>query len=238
MKLIVFPHAGGFSGYYNFMKNNKFDSIDEVYIFEYPGRGLKSDMPFVKSIQQVAKLAALEVGNIIGEDNYILFGHSMGAFVMYETMLILQKKLGKKAFCVISSGQKAPFGYDGIGFDASSNDTVIQYIKDMGGTNDILIQNEEARNFFIPIIQNDLIVASTYNATDIDESERCENIAVVYGEDDTGITDENTKEWCRVGEHYLGRKIFRGGHFYMNECSKELTSYIEEVVKNVLCLNV
>lgn len=229
MKLIVFPHAGGFSNYYSFMKDYNFSRIDQVYVYEYPGRGMKCAMPLARSVQQVARTAALELKDIIGDDEYILFGHSMGAFVMYETMLILQKLLNRKAYLAISSGQVSPFGYGGVGFDASSEEAVINYIKDMGGTDDILISNAEARSFFIPIIQNDLMAASSYSATRMTQSDKCQSIAVVYGEDDEDITDDNIKDWTKIGENFIGNHIFKGGHFYMNTFGDELLRYIDKV---------
>lgn len=229
MKLIVFPHAGGFSNYYSFMKEHHFSHIEGVYIYEYAGRGRKVAMPLAKSIQQVARSAALELKDVIGDDEYILFGHSMGAFVMYETMLILQKLLQRKAFLAISSGQVSPFGYEGIGFDVSSEEAVIEYIRSMGGTDDVLISNAEARSFFIPIIQGDLMAASSYYATEMSGSDKCQSIAVVYGEDDSDITDDNIRDWERVGENFLGNHIFSGGHFYMNSLADELMDFIEGV---------
>ena len=184
-------------------------------------------MPIARSVQQMARSAALELKDIIGGDEFILFGHSMGAFVMYEAMLILQKFLQRKAFLVISSGQVSPFDYKGLGFDVSSEEAIIDYIRNMGGTDDVLLSNTEARSFFIPIIQGDLMAVSSYCATEMYDSDKCRSIAIVYGEDDSDITDDNIRGWERLGENSLGFHVFSGGHFYMNSFASELMEFIE-----------
>lgn len=231
MKLIVFPHAGGFANFYEFMKNYPFEHVDEVYLYEYPGRGKKYYMPMGKSVRQLARTAALELEHVIGAETYALFGHSMGAFVAFEASVYLQKMLGRKAELLIVSGQQQPYNYTGVGMDFHKESTVIDYLKDMGGTDELIFSNQEARSFFLPMIQNDLIMAEEYTVSSTKQEKRCKNIAVLYGREDAELTEENTAGWKAVGENYIGAHIFRGGHFYMNEEHNKLNSYLDKLFK-------
>ena len=225
-KMICFPYAGGCASFYGKWKE-KMESI-EICPVQLPGREEAFRDEKIYDMDTASDQIVETLKDYVDQDT-VFFGHSMGAFVMYETMLILQKLLNRKAYLAISSGQVSPFGYGGVGFDASSEEAVINYIKDMGGTDDILISNAEARSFFIPIIQNDLMAASSYSATRMTQSDKCQSIAVVYGEDDEDITDDNIKDWTKIGENFIGNHIFKGGHFYMNTFGDELLRYIDKV---------
>jgi surfactin synthase thioesterase subunit len=231
MKLIVFPHAGGFSNFYEFMKNYPFEYVDEVYLYEYPGRGKKYHMPMGKSVRQLARTAALELEHVIRAEPYALFGHSMGAFVAFEASVYLQKMLGRKAELLVVSGQQQPYNYTGVGVDFHKESTVIDYLKEMGGTDELILSNQEARSFFLPMIQNDLIMAEEYTFSSTQQEKRCKNIAVLYGREDNELTEENTAGWEAVGEKYIGAHVFRGGHFYMNEEQNKLNSYLDKLIK-------
>jgi len=230
MKLIVFPHAGGFSNFYDFMKSYPFENVDEVYLYEYPGRGKKFHMPMGKSIHQLARTAALELADIIGTETYALFGHSMGAFVAFETSVYLQRILRRKAELLIVSGQQQPYDYSGVGIDFHEESAVIDYLKEMGGTDELIFSSQEAREFFLPMIQNDLIMAENYTFSLSEKEKRCKNVAVFYGREDNELTEENTSGWKSAGERYLGKHIFQGGHFYMNEEKNKLNSYLDKLV--------
>jgi len=231
MILIVFPHAGGFAGYYSFMKEFSFCQFSDVYIYEYPGRGRKSMEKPCESLNELSIRAALELESVIGNQECVFFGHSMGALVAYETIKAIFNRQGKMPKLFIASGEVAPDNYKGVDVDYNSEEAVCNYICSMGGTSAELLEIPEAKDFFVPIIQMDLKIASNYTPTHFSEQPLTEYVLVMYGELDLDITNDNIKNWIKVGRKSLGNKIFSGNHFYMNENQEEFLIYIDQITR-------
>ena len=108
MKLICFPHAGGFAFYFNFLRQIKTLHKGDLYLYEYPGRGYQGKEPNAESLMAIAQTAAERITDFVGDEPFCIFGHSMGAFVAYETEALLEAHYGKQAARLILSGQHNP----------------------------------------------------------------------------------------------------------------------------------
>ena len=95
MKLICFPHAGGFAFYFNFIKQIETLAKEDVFLYEYPGRGYQAKEPSARSLMAIAQTAAARIADFVGDEPFCIFGHSMGAFVAYETEVLLEADYGK-----------------------------------------------------------------------------------------------------------------------------------------------
>ena len=115
MKLICFPHAGGFAFYFNFLRQIKTLHKGDLYLYEYPGRGYQGKEPNAESLMAIAQTAAARIADFVGDEPFCIFGHSMGAFVAYETEVLLEADYGKQAARLILSGQHPPVCFRGRG---------------------------------------------------------------------------------------------------------------------------
>lgn len=82
-KLICFPFAGGSSMAFNRWKQY-LDSHYELLPIDYPGHGAKGQEPFANDFEKLIDSIYGEIKDTIFKSNYILFGHSMGAWIAYE----------------------------------------------------------------------------------------------------------------------------------------------------------
>lgn len=113
MKLICFPHAGGYACYYNFFDKLNFSVINAIYYYEYPGRGNKIGSVEETDFSQRIHNAVDYVRKLnVKAYDYALFGHSMGAFVAYEAGKTLQNIYNLPPAIVFLSGQVPPCTFD------------------------------------------------------------------------------------------------------------------------------
>ena len=84
--LLCFPFAGGSK--YSYVEFNKWRPGNlNIKCFDYPGRGSRMQEPLVPDVHELAEDALTQVKPFVG-NAYALYGHSMGALVVY---LLLHK---------------------------------------------------------------------------------------------------------------------------------------------------
>lgn len=133
MKLICFPHAGGFAFYFNFLRQIKTLHKEDLYLYEYPGRGYQGKEPNAESLMAIAQTAAEHITDFVGDEPFCIFGHSMGAFVAYETEALLEAHYGKQAARLILSGQHPPVCFQPHHYGFGSEEELNEYLMKLGG---------------------------------------------------------------------------------------------------------
>ena len=166
MKMFVFPHSGGFGYQYNFFRNYNFRDISEFYTYDYPRHLRENDgKPIEKNFSDrvnnaVSKL--LEYGIKSGE--YVLFGHSLGALVAYESGIKLQRDYGLSPAIIIMSSQNPPVCFGKVKSWLTSMDLESTLIK-LGGMNSDLTKERDAVKFYKRLLYEDLAIIDTYEPT-------------------------------------------------------------------------
>ena len=101
--LIIFPHAGGGILYYNkwrVLLSKKFN----VTIIQYPMREQKMNQHMPESLEILAEDIFSEYESLFN-DKCIIWGHSMGSFVAYEVLKLMEgylKSFGGIDFTLLS----------------------------------------------------------------------------------------------------------------------------------------
>lgn len=91
MNIICFPHAGGQASFFHFLK--KEDEINFIP-YEYSGHGSRINEKLYPTFDKAVEIIAKDIVNM-KLDELILFGHSMGAYIAYETAYLLENKYKK-----------------------------------------------------------------------------------------------------------------------------------------------
>lgn len=225
MKMFCFPHAGGFAGYYSFMKKHSYRNIDEVFCYEYTGRGLRYAEKEAEDFAECVQLAAEFVEEHTDVDEkFVLFGHSMGAFVAYETAEILRKK-GRTAQLVYISGQKPPCDVYSEYYETDMN-KVYPFLKKLGGIPEFVEQNQEFRDYFFSLTVKDMKLLSTYKPT-MPSGSKLPRCMIMYGSEDAELYGHDIKMWNKNFDEILGMFAFEGNHFYIIEHQDEAAELID-----------
>ena len=228
MKLICFPHAGGFSAYYSFIKNNTPDGIDEVFLFDYPSR---NDLHGVSTFSEYIESAVdflLSLG--LERNDYIIFGHSMGAFVACEAALIMQNEYDLPPFGVIASGQNPPYLLKQLGgWVCPENEAA--FVRKLGGIPDYISGDDRAFRFFLEFIRADMKIMESYVPTVPDPDDRLPLGMIVFGRDDIIIRQNCIYQWNRTFREISSVNVIQGNHFYFDTSGRELLRLIGNFAK-------
>lgn len=210
IQLIAIPFAGGSLNSYNQMKQ-----INGITIINYelPGRGRRyedSEYTMDRIKQEIIK-------QIDFSKPYILFGHSMGAFIAYETCAFIEELKLKKPIKVILSAQIPPHCVEKHSYDREMDSaSVVAYLKSMGGTPQEVLDSKELIDYYGRILKNDLMLLKTYLQNGW--SSKVESSLEIWnGIQDNMIPISKVIKWKDVTLSECHIKSFEGGHFFIND---------------------
>lgn len=226
MKLICFPHAGGFASYYKFISGYDFSNADQVLIYEYTGRSTRSKEPPAETFGECLTLAYQYVLSALTEnDEYALFGHSMGAFVAYETACRMTDA-GRPPRIVILSGQKPVCDVE-KSYYTDSPEIAFQMIEKLGGLPDYIRDHKELMKTFYSLTLSDFRLLSSYVPTTVHPQGKPPLGVLMCGTDDAELEGHNLEKWKLEFENFLGVKYFLGDHFYLKNYRSEVCRMID-----------
>lgn len=230
MKMFVFPHSGGFGYQYNFFKNYKFSKIEEIFCYDYPRRfredsTTSEENKFTDRVEHAINWV-LEHDVLPGE--YILFGHSLGAFVAYEAGLKLKNVCRISPAKVIMSSQNPPVGFEKIqeNFRRLHFDLDV-FLEKLGGMTTDIASNKDSMKFYKSLLNADLALIDTYCPTVPEKEERLDELMVFYADKDPILDFNQWKYWPDCAVNY---KLFpyQGNHFYIYSDTESVMRQIDE----------
>ncbi len=228
MKLICFPHAGGFSFSYYFMKMLKLNALDpsDVILYEYPHRGSRLKEDQYKEFSECVNSIIEEYEPIIANEEFVLFGQSLGGYLAYEVGLTLQNKYSKRPYLTVISGQMPPCYSKEYMVEYNNSEKLNAYLKKMDVSDDFIKKTGES---YIQLVCDDLKMFETYCPTEEPEKKNSK-IAVVYGERDPEIDVNRLIEWEQYTMQLVDIRGFPGRHFFFNACKEAFVQYLNEII--------
>lgn len=230
IKLFCFHHLGGNASFYykwkNFLPNNI-----ELFPIDLAGRGMnKKDFyrNFKELINDVGEQLKKEITG-----PYILFGHSMGALIVYELIYYLkQQKLLPPLHCFFS-GRNTPDLKSDIFYENFDKEKFILNLRKIGGIPAIFELYPELLEEFIPIIKADYNVMKSYEF--ITHKDKIDSdISILIGKEDNTILYEELAKWRCITRKNCDLYFISGNHFYLfddkniSKIINILTSKIQE----------
>lgn len=163
LRLICFPYAGGGPAVYHHWSAALPSSI-EVRTICLPGRGPRAGEPNIVSIAEAADKIVPELLPLLDRP-FALFGHCMGAILMYEVAQRLEAKHGKIAARLFASGCMAPHLYNSPVVHEQENAAFLDVLRliSFSGTR-ALIEDEELRRSMFPLLRGDFRAVAEYGS--------------------------------------------------------------------------
>lgn len=224
MILFCLPYAGGSESIYYKWKNHLHTSIQVVPI-ELKGRGKRFNEFFYESLEEAVDDIFENIKDKIVDDDFAIYGHSMGSLLAYELYYKISKLNLRKPKHIFFSGYKAP----SIIRERENTYNLPDYdfmkkIMELGGTPEELMNNQELLQIFIPIIRSDFKILETYNYKEREEKLQCD-VSILNGKQDS-ISLEEILTWknhvCKCFKFYN----LEGNHFFINNNVENITSII------------
>lgn len=229
MRIFCLPHAGGSASVYLKWKKYLNKNIELVPI-ELSGRGSRMIEPFYNSLNEgIDDVSEIIKGKIIEEEEYLIYGHSMGALMTYEVCCKFLKEGVKLPKHIFLSGRHCPFidRKETIAHKLNDEDFK-EYILSLKGTPKEVFLNKELSEIFLPIIKSDYKNIETFqgiNKTTVLPIP----ITVLNGYEDE-LTEEEIDGWSKLTNKNFKKLYFEGGHFFLHNHISEVAEVINEVV--------
>ncbi len=213
LRLLCFPHAGGSATYYSPLANRIGPAAD-VRAVQYPGRQDRRSEAPARSIDELADRVVAELKPWTDRP-LAFFGHSMGAVVAYEVARRLEERTGTAPIGLMVSGRRAPSVVVGERVHLRDDAGLIADVRELTGTDDGLLDDEEVVRMILPALRADYTAAETYRHRAGPEP-RCP-IAALVGEDDSRALQDHVRAWARHTTGTFDLHVFPGGHFYLGD---------------------
>jgi pyochelin biosynthesis protein PchC len=223
LDLVCFPHSGGSAIAFADWAAALPAQVALTGI-QYPGRGDRFIEP---PLDDVVEMAARTTEELLrsGSGDRVLFGHSLGALVAYETALLLQDA-GEEPLALCVSAALPPGRMSDRSIHLAPDDEFWATLCDLGGIEPAIADNAELRDLLLPTIRSDLRAHATYRPRPTARPLSCP-VRCYHGIGDPLVDENHVAEWAGVTTGPFTSIARPGGHFH-------LTSAVEELVADVL----
>lgn len=229
--LFCLPYAGGSSRSYLSWKKYSKDKFQIVPV-ELSGRGAR----FCENKYNTFEEMVYDTFNYVKEyleynvvDEYAIFGHSMGSWIVYEIYKKIKESNIKRPIHIIFSGNSAPFYKErGKKIHNLPDDEFVKKILELGGASEQLLRDEKMGKIFIEILRNDYKLLENYECND-SEAIIESDISVFNGISDS-ITNEALSSWKRATKKKCSIYNFEGGHFFIDASKEQVVNTLEKII--------
>jgi surfactin synthase thioesterase subunit len=225
LRLFVLHHAGGSHLLYRDWPAALPDTWD-VRLLDAPGHGHLLDQPL---IPDAGLLADFLLDRIEPELTcpYALFGHSMGALVTYEmTRRLVERGLPLPVWVGVSSRVSPQLAQARSWYHELTDAELRIRLRELGGTPAGILDDPELWDVYGPVIRGDLRLVENWRP-DPDAPPLPVALSAYAGGADQSASPQRMAGWAEHSEHYLGLRVFDGGHFYFVGDPRPLLRQIE-----------
>jgi medium-chain acyl-[acyl-carrier-protein] hydrolase len=154
------PFAGGAASAF-FTWSRELPEEIEAFSVQLPGReGRRLEKPFFRLMPLVEEL--LYAIRPCLEKRYALFGHSMGALIVFELARRLRSLGAPSAVHLFMSGRGAPQIPERDPLHNLPETELVKRLRRLKGTPEIVLNTPELLGAYMPLLRADLAVAETY----------------------------------------------------------------------------
>ncbi len=228
LRLFCFPFAGaGPHVYYPW--SHEVPPEIEIAAVQLPGHGARLDE---KPWEDLAALIPTLCEGLAPHltKPFAFFGHSLGALLSFEVARELRRTNRPSPAYLFASGRQAPhIKTDLIPVHALRTNELIDVLRRFQGMPEVLLDNKEMLDLFLPIIRADFILNESYVYAN-EVPLRCP-ISAFGGIDDQWVGSDDVTAWGVHTEGSFNARLLPGHHFFIQSSRSEL---IQSVCNDLL----
>jgi Predicted thioesterase involved in non-ribosomal peptide biosynthesis len=238
IKLFCIPYSGASAAVYSSWKKYLSPEI-ELCPIELSAHGRRINEPTYEDVPHAVKDVALQILRQLKKDEpYAILGHSMGSLLAFEVYHTLVAVGVHEPVHMFFSGRKAPQDQlEPTEFYKAPEDEFLKVVYMYGGTTPMIMQNEELRNLFIPILRSDYKLTETYIWREHKNKIHCP-ITIVNGENDLSVSNADMNRWAEITDNVCDVYECKGDHFFLFQNAQEMLDIIYEQLGLVHVLKV
>lgn len=231
MQVVFLHHAGGDKYSWRRYVDALPGGLMPIFL-EIPGRGDRFSESLLYNMDDIVEDLYQQISSQLVAP-YLLVGKSMGSLKGYLLMHRLLKEGFPLPAHVFFGSRKCPTSYiDHARIALTDSPTFWKGVENYGGCPPALLQHEELKELYEPILRADFKALEDY--IHIPQPALPVNATIMTGREDS-ITLETTQGWSN---HFSGQVEYLslpGGHFFMHEQAYTISRMMEEVAQSVSC---
>lgn len=223
VNLFLLHHAGG-SKYAYQLFTGLFPPGIKVTLLELPGRGARMKEPLVDDIHLLVEDIYRMISPAL-DAPHVFMGHSMGsvlAYLLTQKSILENRRLPARLFL---SGRTGPCYFEDRVLRRSSlpRKEFTAVLRDLGGVPTEVLDDDQAMDFFEPVIRSDFKALETYCYTPAPPVDI--PVTVLLGKEDHSAHKEGIP-WQDITTWPVDIRYFDGGHFFLMEKAAEIARMV------------
>lgn len=212
-QVFCFPYAGGSARAYVPLKQ-ALGQVADLHLVELPGRGARiRDRPVDRLTPLLDDLVPALLPHL--DQPIVLFGHSLGALLAFETARLLRRRHGRVPARLIVSGHRAPhLPMREAEIHHLPDDAFVARLRELNGTPEEALRNADLMRMLLPALRADFTVSERYRLSP-GEPLDCP-ISVYGGTKDPDIPVADLHAWARHTKRRCRVDMFAGDHFFLH----------------------
>lgn len=211
MRLICFPYAGGGAPIYAAWAEHLAEDI-EVCAIQPPGRLGRIAEPFARSVDEMVDAMIPTLLKYLDRP-FAMFGHCLGAIVMFEVARRLVTDHWLFPVHLFSSGAPPPRQYMLPNIESRSDEDFMAVLRAIGLTQQGLIDDADVMRSLLPMIKSDFGIAAKYKYT---AALRLDCPITTFAADADSFAPPNVVEgWRLETSGRYSKHVYPGGHYFL-----------------------
>jgi medium-chain acyl-[acyl-carrier-protein] hydrolase len=229
LQLYCFPYAGGSAMAYRHWADYLHPRV-ELRLIELSGRGKRIHEPLYADREEMIEDLLRRIRPGIIQGGYALFGHSMGAMIVYELVRRIKNEGLPAPLHCFFSGHGAPHitRPDEKKYHLMSDADFRREVMELGGTPPEIFEHSELMSLFLPMLRNDFRMVET-GGGDVALRQLDTDITVFLGKDDD-LTAQQCGGWSVQTRQNCHIHYFEGGHFFLKDHAVSVVDLINKVL--------
>jgi medium-chain acyl-[acyl-carrier-protein] hydrolase len=229
-RVFCFPYSGATAQVFRPLTQLLPEGIS-IYSCELPGRGRRFGEEIPGTLTEIVEETFLSIKKIIDRP-YVFFGHSLGGKIGYEMARYIRTHNHPLPKHLFVTGVRAPQvpKREKNTFDLPRNE-FIEKIKEMGGTPEEIINNEEMLDIMVPILRKDFQIYETYRFTP--DIPMPFPITAIGGIDDKFVTKEDLEQWSIHTSSLFDMHMLAGDHFFIHDNMNKIAQLITKAISSI-----
>ena len=230
IKLFCIPYSGGSASVYYRWKRLLREEIILCPV-ELAGRGRRIREPFYETVAEACEdISTLILKELQPSEPYVIYGHSMGALLAFETYYALKAKGADEPEHIFFSGRKAPNDEgEKTEYYKLPEKEFLDVVLGYGGNTQEILQNRELLDMFVPILRADFKIAEVYDYQPHDGKILCD-MTVVNGKSDLSVSAGDITMWSDFAGKQCSYQWIGGSHFFITDNCKDTAELINRVL--------
>lgn len=226
--VLCVPYAGAGAGVYRPWQQEPGPLLWPVPL-QLPGREEEFTRPFHGSIGAAVADLVQRVRAEAGHEPFVLFGHSLGAVLAYETTRQLLASGGPTPAQLVVSGSASPRRRRPPGPVADSDKLTVARLRELTGAPLQALEDAELRELLLPALLADLAILVGYRPPR-DPVPLPLPVTAIRGSADATVLVEDCQDWEAYTSAAFRCVELPGGHMYLDNSWPALRQILESLV--------